>query len=77
MFWGGRDDFHPRRLRDPQYKAGSMAYGVPQPAIFVISPQGVIRAKLAEEGAQDAPAARSGARRCRSGEGPLTAPDLT
>lgn len=42
-------------LRDPQYKAGSMAYGVPQPAIFIISPQGVIRAKLAEEGYKTRP----------------------
>lgn len=37
-------------LRDPQYKEGSFAYGVPRPAIFVISPRGVIRAKLAQEG---------------------------
>jgi peroxiredoxin len=37
-------------LRDPQYKVDSFAYGVPRPAIFVISPKGVIRAKLAEEG---------------------------
>ena len=41
------DAFH---LRDPQYKPGSLAYGVPQPSIFVISPDGVIRAKLADEG---------------------------
>ena len=37
-------------LRDPQYKPHSFAYGVPRPAIFVITPKGVIRAKLAEEG---------------------------
>ena len=37
-------------LRDPQYPASSFAYGVPRPAIFVISRRGVIRAKLAEEG---------------------------
>ena len=37
-------------LRDPQYKPDSMAYGVPQPSIFVISRDGVIRAKLAKEG---------------------------
>ena len=42
-------------LRDPQYKPGTMAYGVPQPSIFVISPQGVIRAKLAEEGYKTRP----------------------
>ncbi len=37
-------------LRDPQYPAGSFAYGVPRPSIFVISPKGVIKAKLALEG---------------------------
>jgi peroxiredoxin len=41
------DAFH---LRDPQYPPGSRAYGVPQPSIFVISRDGVIRAKLAVEG---------------------------
>ena len=29
---------------------GAFAYGVPRPAIFVISPTGVVKAKLAEEG---------------------------
>jgi peroxiredoxin len=38
------------KLRDPQYAPGSMAYGVPMPAIFVISPKGVVKAKLAKEG---------------------------
>jgi peroxiredoxin len=38
------------KLRDPQYLPGSFAYGVPQPSIFVIAPNGVIRAKLAEQG---------------------------
>jgi peroxiredoxin len=38
------------RLRDPQYAPGSLAYGVPQPSIFVIDRHGVIRAKLAEQG---------------------------
>lgn len=38
------------KLRDPQYKPDSFAYGVPMPVIFVISPKGVIQAKLAEEG---------------------------
>jgi peroxiredoxin len=42
-------------LRDPQYKPGSLAYGVPQPAIFVISRDGIIRAKLAEEGYKTRP----------------------
>ena len=37
-------------LRDPQYPQGSFAYGVPQPAIFIISRRGVIEGKLAEEG---------------------------
>ena len=43
------------KLRDPQYKEGSFAYGVPMPAIFVISPRGVIQAKLAEEGYRNRP----------------------
>lgn len=42
-------------LRDPQYKAGSRAYGVPRPAIFVIDRKGVIRASLAEETYQKRP----------------------
>ena len=37
-------------IRDPQYKEGSKAYGVPQPAIFIVGRDGVVRAKLAEEG---------------------------
>jgi peroxiredoxin len=37
-------------LRDPQYPPGSFAFGVPRPAVFVISRKGVIQAKLAEEG---------------------------
>jgi peroxiredoxin len=37
-------------LRDSQYPPGSFAFGVPRPAIFVISRKGVIQAKLAEEG---------------------------
>ncbi len=37
-------------LRDPQYKPDSMAYGVPRPAIFVISKKGRIDAKLMLEG---------------------------
>jgi peroxiredoxin len=36
-------------LRDPQYKAGSRAYGVPRPIIFILDAKGVIRAKLYEE----------------------------
>ena len=47
------------RLRDPQYKEGSFAYGVPMPAIFVISPKGVTQAKLAEEGYKTRPSVQS------------------
>ena len=42
-------------LRDPQYKQGSRAYGVPRPAIFVIDRKGKIRASLAEETYQKRP----------------------
>lgn len=42
-------------LRDPQYKEGSRAYGVPRPAIFVIDRKGRIRASLAEETYQKRP----------------------
>ena len=42
-------------LRDPQYPPDSMAYGVPQPSIFVISPAGVVQAKLAEDGYKNRP----------------------
>ena len=43
------------KLRDPQYKPDSFAYGVPTPAIFVIGRNGVIKAKLAEEGYKTRP----------------------
>ena len=36
-------------LRDPQYKPGSRAFGVPRPIIFVLDRKGVIKAKLYEE----------------------------
>ncbi|MSO72203.1 MAG: peroxiredoxin family protein [Rhodospirillaceae bacterium] len=36
-------------IRDPQYKEGTFAYGVPKPVIFVIDKSGIVRAKLAEE----------------------------
>jgi peroxiredoxin len=42
-------------LRDPQYPAGSRAYGVPRPIIFVLDPQGVIKAKLFEESFKNRP----------------------
>ncbi len=35
-------------LRDPQYKEGSKAYGVPRPIVFILTPKGVIKAKLFE-----------------------------
>jgi peroxiredoxin len=37
------------KLRDPQYKAGSRAYGVPRPIIFILDRNGIIKAKLYEE----------------------------
>ena len=43
------------KLRDPQYKSDSMAFGVPQPSIFIISSGGVMQAKLAEEGYKTRP----------------------
>ncbi len=43
------------KLRDPQYPPGNLAYGVPQPSIFIISPTGVVQAKLAEEGYKNRP----------------------
>jgi len=36
-------------LRDPQYAAGSKAYGVPRPIIFIVSRDGTIRTKLFED----------------------------
>jgi peroxiredoxin len=46
-------------LRDPQYESGSFAYGVPRPVILIISPKGVILAKLAEEGYKIRPSVQS------------------
>ena len=37
------------QLRDPQYAAGSKAYGVPRPIVLILDPQGRIQAKLYEE----------------------------
>ena len=42
-------------IRDPQYPAGHMAHGVPLPAIFILSRDGVVQAKLAEEGYRNRP----------------------
>jgi peroxiredoxin len=36
-------------LRDPQYKEGSRAYGVPKPIIFILDRSGTIKSKLYEE----------------------------
>jgi peroxiredoxin len=46
-------------LRDPQYPPGNRAYGVPRPIIFVLDPQGVIKAKLFEESFKNRPPASS------------------
>ena len=43
------------KLRDPQYKKGSRAYGVPQPIIFVLDKDGVVKAKLYEDTFQKRP----------------------
>tara|TARA_B100000686_G_C16793054_1_gene980150 strand:+ start:2957 stop:3283 length:327 start_codon:yes stop_codon:yes gene_type:complete len=37
-------------ILNEDYEPGDRAYGVPHPGIFLISPDGVIRAKFAEEG---------------------------
>lgn len=37
------------KLRDVRYKPDSFAWGVPYASIYVLSPKGVLRAKLAEE----------------------------
>jgi len=42
-------------IRDPQYKPGSLAYGVPTPGIFVVDRGGIVRAKLAEDGYKTRP----------------------
>ena len=44
-------------LRDPQYRPGSRAYGVPRPIILVIDRTGTIKAKLYEETYQKRPPA--------------------
>jgi peroxiredoxin len=44
-------------LRDPQYRPGSRAYGVPRPIILVIERSGTIKAKLYEETYQKRPPA--------------------
>ena len=37
------------KLRDTRYKPDSFAWGVPYASIYVIAPNGTLRAKLAEE----------------------------
>jgi peroxiredoxin len=44
-------------LRDPQYRPGSRAYGVPRPVIFFVDRTGTIKAKLYEETYQKRPPA--------------------
>ena len=43
------------KLRDPQYQAGSKAYGAPRPIIFILDTNGVIKAKLYEESFKSRP----------------------
>ena len=37
------------KLRDTRYKPSSYAWGVPYASIYILSPRGLLRAKLAEE----------------------------
>jgi peroxiredoxin len=37
------------KLRDVRYKPDTYAWGVPYASIYVVAPNGVLRAKLAEE----------------------------
>jgi peroxiredoxin len=43
------------KLRDPQYPPGNRAYGVPRPIIFILAPDGIIKAKLYEESFKNRP----------------------
>lgn len=42
-------------ILNEDYEPDSRAYGVPHPGIFLISPDGVIQAKFAEEGYRTRP----------------------
>ena len=42
-------------LNDTDYEPGQRAYGVPYPGIFLISSDGIMRAKFAEESYRDRP----------------------
>jgi peroxiredoxin len=46
------------KLRDPQYKKGSLAYGVPRPIIFILDRNGVVKAKLYEDTYKKRPPAK-------------------
>ncbi len=43
-------------LLNDAYKEGSKAYGVPHPAVYIIDNEGVVKAKLMEEGFKNRPA---------------------
>jgi peroxiredoxin len=45
------------KLRDPQYKEGSRAYGVPRPIIFILRRDGTIESNLYEEAYKKRPPA--------------------
>jgi peroxiredoxin len=51
------DISHVNRLGilNTDYEPGSRAYGVPYPGIFLLSPDGIIRYKFAEESYRDRP----------------------
>ena len=42
-------------IRNLDYEPGHRAYGIPYPGIFLVGPDGVIRAKFAEEDYRDRP----------------------
>lgn len=42
-------------IRNTDHEPGSRAYGIPYPGIFLVSPDGIIRYKFAEERYQDRP----------------------
>lgn len=42
-------------IRNMDYEPGHRVYGIPYPGIFLVDPDGVIRAKFAEEDYRDRP----------------------
>ena len=42
-------------IRNLDYEPGHRVYGIPSPGIFLLDPEGVIKAKFAEERYQDRP----------------------